>query len=99
MENQTITKDVYRQEVKEPDMFKVVFINDDYTPFDFVVLMLVKYFQKSKAEATLFAQEVHSKGKGIAGIYTFDIARTKSIQVNAHSLNAEYPLKTTIEKK
>lgn len=98
MENQTITKDAYKQEVKKPDMYKVVFINDDYTPFDFVMLMLIKYFGKSKIEAISFAQQVHSKGKGIAGVYTYDIARTKSIQVNAHSLQSEYPLKTTIEK-
>ena len=99
MENQTTTKNAYDQEVKKPDKYKVVFINDDYTPFDFVALMLMKYFGKSKAEAIHFAQEVHSNGKGIAGVYTYDIARTKSIQVNAHSLNAEFPLKTTIEKE
>jgi ATP-dependent Clp protease adaptor protein ClpS len=85
-------------DLRPPDMFKVILHNDDYTPIDFVTLMLQKYFGKTLQKATAITMDVHRKGKGIAGIYTYDIASTKIIQVKMNSKEAGYPLKTSIEK-
>lgn len=87
-----------KQEIKEPPMYKVVFYNDDYTPFDFVAAVLQKVFKKTTSEAFAFADQVHTKGKGIAGTFSHDIANTKSAQVNALAKQNQYPLKTTIEE-
>lgn len=87
-----------KQEIKEPPMYKVVFHNDDYTPFDFVAAVLQKVFRKTTTEAFAFADQVHTKGKGIAGTFSYDIASTKSAQANALAKQNQYPLKTTIEE-
>lgn len=87
-----------KQELKEPPRYNVVFHNDHYTPFDFVALVLVKIFRKSMVEAMAFADEVHKKGKGIAGTYSSDIARTKAVQSNRLAKDNGFPLKVTVEE-
>ena len=87
-----------RDELKEPEMWQVVLLNDDYTPRDFVVEILVSIFHKQPIEATKIMLDVHNKGKGLVGLYTYDIGRTKVSQVTALAREREYPLKTVLEK-
>lgn len=78
-------------------MYAVVFHNDDYTTMEFVVHVLMKYFHKDETEATHVTLSVHKKGKGIAGVYTYDIAETKVTQVTSYAREQGHPLKITME--
>ena len=84
---------------EEPKLYKVLIHNDDYTPMDFVIFVLKKFFNKSEELAFKIMLDVHNKGIGIAGIYTFEVAETKSMQVNQFSKNNQHPLKTTFEEE
>ena len=84
-------------EIKEPDMYRVILHNDHYTTMDFVVEVLIKVFHKNILDATKIMLDVHKKGKGIVGVYTYDIARTKVSLVNQMSKSKEFPLKCTYE--
>ncbi|MCX7633103.1 MAG: ATP-dependent Clp protease adapter ClpS [Turneriella sp.] len=77
---------------KKPKLYKVILLNDDYTTMDFVVFILIKYFQKSPAEATRIMLKVHHEGSGIAGIYPREIAETKVRQVMDHAAREGFPL-------
>jgi ATP-dependent Clp protease adaptor protein ClpS len=85
------------KEVKEPDMYKVVLHNDDYTTKEFVVEVLQSVFHKPAIEATKIMLDVHKKGKGVVGVYTWDIAQTKVAQVHQLAREREFPLKCTVE--
>lgn len=87
-----------RDQVKEPDMWRVVLLNDDYTPRDFVVEILVSVFHKPPVEATRIMLEVHNRGRGIVGLYPYDIGRTKVAQVTNLAREREFPLKSLLEK-
>ncbi len=91
-------KEKIREEVKEPDMYRVVLLNDDYTTTDFVVEILVSIFHKPPIEAAKIMMDVHKKGKGIVGLYTHDIAATKIAQVHMIAKEREYPLKCIMER-
>lgn len=82
-----------------PRMFKVVLLNDDYTPMDFVVSVLITFFEKSASEATKIMLDVHNKGKGICGVYIYDIAKTKTVQVNTYASENNFPLKCSVEQE
>jgi len=84
---------------REPDMFRVVLLNDDYTTMDFVVWVIQEIFHKPAAEATRIMMDVHKKGKGIVGVYSYDIARTKAVQVKQLAKENEYPLECVVEKE
>jgi len=84
-------------ELTEPKMFKVILLNDHYTTMEFVVTVLVKVFQKSAAEATAIMLDVHKKGAGVCGVYTFDSAMSKIDQVHKMAQENEFPLKCTSE--
>ena len=84
-------------ETKEPRMYQVLLLNDNYTPMDFVVSVLRKFFHKTTEEATKIMLQVHYEGSGVAGIYTAEIAETKVNQVNAYSKANQHPLKSTME--
>jgi ATP-dependent Clp protease adaptor protein ClpS len=86
-------------ELKKPKMYKVVLLNDDYTSMDFVVEVLVAVFHKSVTESTKIMLDVHYKGKGIVGIYTYDIANTKVAQVEKMAEERGFPLKAAIEEE
>lgn len=86
------------EELKEPEMFRVVMHNDHYTTMEFVVGVLRSIFHKPLLEATKIMMDVHRKGRGIVGVYTYDIAATKVAQVNERAREYEYPLRCTIEK-
>ncbi|MCX8501478.1 MAG: ATP-dependent Clp protease adapter ClpS [Alphaproteobacteria bacterium] len=87
-----------RPETKKPAMFKVFLLNDDYTPMEFVVHVLERFFAKSRDEATKIMLLVHQKGIGLCGVYTFEIAETKVAQVIAFARRHQHPLQCTVEK-
>lgn len=88
-----------REELKEPSKYAVIFINDDYTTMDFVIEMLQKYFGHSMEAATFIMLDIHEKGKGVAGVYTRDIAETKAAQCNVEAREKQHPLKVIIEEE
>jgi len=86
-----------KPEIKRPSMFKVLLINDDYTPMEFVVHVLETFFTMDRPTATQIMLNVHSKGKGLCGVFTRDVAETKVAQVNDYSRQHEHPLLCTME--
>lgn len=84
---------------QKPAMYKVVLLNDDYTPMDFVVSILKTYFNKSIEEATDIMLDIHHKGSGICGIFSYEIAETKAMQVMNTAQKNQHPLQCTIEKE
>lgn len=88
-----------KPELKLPKKYKVIILNDDYTPMEFVVEVLISFFSLSHLKATEIMLEVHRKGRGICGVFTKDIAETKAAQVNAYSQSQEYPLLCEIESE
>ncbi len=87
-----------RPEVKPPPMYKVVLLNDDFTPMDFVVDVLQSFFGLGHDRATQIMLHVHTRGKGVCGVFTYEIAETKTVQVNEYSRQNEHPLKCALEK-
>jgi len=87
-----------RPKTKKPSMYKVILLNDDYTPMDFVVLVLEKFFNKNREEAAEIMLHVHRRGVGVCGIFTFEIAETKVTQVMDYARKHEQPLQCTMEK-
>lgn len=85
-------------ELEEPQMFKVLLHNDDYTSMDFVVEILTGIFHKTHAQAEQIMLQIHEKGKAICGVYTFEIAQTKAQQVKQRAKQNEFPLLATIEE-
>ena len=88
-----------RPALEWPPMFKVLLLNDDFTPMDFVVAILEKFFQKDADEATRIMMAVHQNGVGLCGIYPFEIAETKAIQVVEYARQNKHPLQTAIERE
>ena len=84
--------------LKEPPLYRVVLINDDYTPMDFVVDVLESIFGMERTRATQVMLEVHTKGKGVCGVYNFEIAETKVAQVMGIAKQHEHPLMCTMEE-
>ena len=88
-----------RPKVKKPSMYKVLLLNDDYTPMEFVVHVLERFFSKSSEEATQIMLHVHQKGVGICGVFTFEIAETKVNQTMELARKNQHPLQCTLEKE
>ncbi|HZT78398.1 MAG TPA: ATP-dependent Clp protease adapter ClpS [Vicinamibacterales bacterium] len=86
-----------RAETKEPSLYGVVLLNDDYTPMDFVVEVLETLFQKSPAEAYRIMMQVHREGRGLAGIYPWEVAETKVDALVTRARDAGHPLQAVIE--
>jgi ATP-dependent Clp protease adaptor protein ClpS len=86
-----------KPKLKRPSMYKVVLLNDDYTPMDFVVEVLEVFFSMTREKATHIMLTVHVHGKAVCGIYTRDIAETKAAQVNQYSKENQHPLLCEIE--
>jgi len=95
---QGIALEEARPEVALPPMYRVILLNDDYTPMDFVIEILRLFFNMSHDRATQVMLHVHTRGKGVCGVFTFEIAETKVVQVNEFSRQHEHPLKCTMEK-
>lgn len=85
-------------QVKKPPLFQVVLLNDDYTPMEFVVDVLEKFFSLDRPAATRIMLEVHTKGKGICGVFTYEIAETKVAQVTTYARDNQHPLMCTLEQ-
>jgi len=85
-------------ETKEPEEYRVYLINDDFTTMEFVISILMTVFHKNLPEATKLTLEVHRKGRGMAGTYSYDIAITKIQQVHAMARQRGFPLRCTMEK-
>lgn len=88
-----------RARTKKPSLYKVLLLNDDYTPMEFVVLILERFFNKNREEATEVMLHVHRRGVGVCGIYTYEIAETKVNQVMDFARANEQPLQCTMEKE
>ena len=84
--------------VETPRMYVVVLLNDDYTPMDFVILVLRRFFAKNEEEATKIMLDVHQKGSGVAGTYTLEVAEMKVMQVNQFAQGNQHPLKCTMKE-
>jgi ATP-dependent Clp protease adaptor protein ClpS len=88
-----------RTKTKKPTMYKVLMLNDDYTPMEFVVHVLERFFQKSRDQATQIMLHVHRRGVGVCGVYTYEVAETKVTQVMDLARQNQHPLQCTIEKE
>ena len=86
-----------RTEAARPRLYRVLLLNDDFTPMDFVVMVLAAYFRKSLAEAERIMLAVHQQGQGVAGVYPRDIAQTKAEQVTQHARQEGHPLRLSVE--
>ncbi|MBB4286799.1 ATP-dependent Clp protease adapter ClpS [Roseospira goensis] len=88
-----------RPKTKKPAMYKVLMLNDDYTPMEFVVMVLERFFGKTHEEATRIMLHVHQRGVGICGVYTYEVAETKVTQVMDLARRNQHPLQCTLEKE
>jgi len=86
-----------RPKLKKPSLYKVVLLNDDYTPMEFVVELLELFFGQTRENATRIMLSIHTEGKGVCGIYTQDVAETKAGIVNQYSRDHQHPLLCEIE--
>jgi ATP-dependent Clp protease adaptor protein ClpS len=87
-----------KPQLKRPSLYRVVMLNDDYTPMDFVVEVLIRFFSMPEEKATQIMLTVHTQGKAVCGVFTKDIAETKAAQVNQYSSECEHPLLCEIER-
>ena len=87
-----------KAKVKPPPMFKVILLNDDYTPMEFVVIVLQKFFAMSREKATQVMLKVHREGMGVCGLYSKDIATTKVQQVVSYAKKHQHPLQCVMEE-
>ena len=87
-----------RPKTKKPAMCKVIMLNDDYTPMEFVVHVLERFFSKNREEATTIMLHVHQRGVGVCGVYTYEVAETKVTQVMDFARQHQHPLQCTLEK-
>lgn len=90
-------KSATQEILKEPEMYRVMLLNDDYTPMDFVVKILETFFGLDEVMATTVMLQVHKKGRGLCGVFTQEIAETKVFQVNQCAKQCEYPLLCCME--
>jgi ATP-dependent Clp protease adaptor protein ClpS len=88
-----------RAKTQKPRLYKVLLLNDDYTPMDFVVYVLEQFFNKPRAEAVNIMLQVHRRGVGVCGVYTYEVAETKVSQVMSFARQNEHPLQCTMEKE
>ena len=88
-----------RTQTKRPNMYRVLLLNDDYTPMEFVIAILQSFFNKNSEEATRIMLHVHHNGVGECGVFTYEIAETKVAQVMDHARKNQHPLQCIMEKK
>ena len=86
-------------QTKIPALYRVLMMNDDYTPMEFVIEILEKFFQKNREEATQIMLHVHQRGVGVCGVYAYDLAETKAMQVMNYARKYEHPLQVQLEKE
>ena len=88
-----------RPKTKKPSLYKVLLLNDDYTPMEFVIHILEKFFNKNRDEATRVMLHVHQKGVGVCGVFTYEVAETKVAQVMDFARQHQHPLQCRMEKE
>ena len=88
-----------KPKLKKPPLYKVIMLNDDYTPMEFVVEMLQVYFSKTQEQATEIMLHIHQRGLGICGLYTYEIAESKATQVLEKARKNQHPLQIKLEKE
>jgi ATP-dependent Clp protease adaptor protein ClpS len=93
-----VAVEAVKPKLKHPSLYKVIILNDDYTPMDFVVEVLQKFFVMDLGKATEIMLHVHTRGMGVCGVYTRNVAETKVHQVNNYSRENQHPLMCTMEK-
>ena len=86
-----------KPKLKKPPLYKVIMLNDDYTPMEFVVEIIEEFFYKTRDVATRIMLKVHTEGKGICGVFTQDVAETKAALVNQHAQDSKHPLMCQVE--
>lgn len=84
---------------KKPSLYRVLLLNDDYTPMEFVVYVLERFFQKTREEATTIMLHVHQNGVGLCGVYTYEVAETKVADVHDRAREAGFPLRASMEEE
>ena len=87
-----------RVRAKKPSLYKVIMLNDDYTPMEFVIMVLERFFNKNQEQATQIMLHVHQKGVGVCGLFTYEVAETKVTQVMDMAKEHQHPLQCTLEK-
>ena len=87
-----------KPKLKKPPMYKVILLNDDYTPMEFVVQVLESFFRMDREKATQIMLHVHTRGVGVCGVYTKDVAETKVAQVNEYARSSQHPLLCDMEE-
>ena len=92
-----VAADEVKPKLKKPRLYRVVLINDDYTPMEFVVLVLQQFFRKGREEAVQIMLNVHTRGSGVCGVFIAEIAETKVRQVLSFSRDNKHPLQCTME--
>lgn len=95
---QSLVVEEAQPQVKKPPLYQVVLLNDDYTPMEFVVDVLERIFALDRTRATRIMLEVHTRGKGVCGVFTFEIAETKVAQVMTYARQHQHPLLCTMEE-
>lgn len=88
-----------KPKVKRPNLYRVLLLNDDYTPMEFVILVLERFFRKDRDQATMIMMHVHQNGVGECGVYTYEVAETKVTQVMDFARQNQHPLQCVMEKK
>ncbi len=88
-----------KEKTKKPSLYKVLLLNDDYTPMEFVVHILEKYFNKNRSEAERIMLQVHHRGVGVCGVFTYEVVETKVTQVMLFAQEHQHPLQCTMEKE
>ena len=92
-----VAVDEVKPKLKKPALYRVILVNDDYTPMEFVVLILQRFFRKGREEAVQIMLNVHTRGSGVCGVFTAEIAETKVRQVLSFSRDNKHPLQCTME--
>ena len=90
--------DAIESKLKPPPMFKVVLLNDDFTPMDFVIIVLQRFFSMTREQATQIMLQVHNEGAGVCGVFSRDIAQTKVEQVGTFARQHQHPLQCVMEE-
>jgi ATP-dependent Clp protease adaptor protein ClpS len=98
-ETATKTRELVTTRIKEPSKYKVIFMNDDYTPVEFVIALLMSIFKHDQASATKITLQIHNDGSGVAGIYTYEVAEQKQMEATVVSRNNNYPLAIKLEEE
>jgi len=97
-DHEDVVLEVKKSKIKPPPMFKVILLNDDFTPMEFVVVVLQTFFSKSQEQATQIMLKVHMDGVGVCGVYPSDVAVTKVKQVDTFARKYQHPLKCVMEE-